>query len=259
MNKKILLSLAAAGLVAACGDDNDAGGYDAGNTGQISLTASAPFGPHAGQTMRAALVRASDDATLDVQNATIAAAGTAFSFTFAPTVDLSAAYKVRYWVDFNSNAACDAPPTDHQWEADVPAGQSAVSVTHSTSFTSVCPTFTFPLTFRADGTFNGPHAGQAFQAALVRGSETTALQVASGTVAAAGTVPALSVTFTPELVIGEPYSVKLWIDFNSSGTCEAPGTDHQWSVSIPTSLGSPETVTYGPHSTTFTDVCSFLP
>lgn len=253
MNKKILLSLAAASLVAACGDDD----APAANTAQITLSATAPFGPHATQTIRAALVRSSDDVTLDVQKATIAATGTAFSFTFAPSVDLSVAHKVRYWVDFDGDSACDAPPTDHQWEVDVPAGQSAVAVSHNTTFTSVCPTFTFPLTFRADGTFNGPHASQAFSAALVRGSEATALEVLSGTVAATG-APSLSVTFTPELVIGEPYSVKLWIDFNSNGTCEAPPTDHQWSVGIPTALGSAETFTYGPHNTTFTDVCSFL-
>lgn len=254
MNKKILLSLAAASLVAACGDDDD----PAADTGQITLSAAAPFGPHASQTIRAALVQSSDGATLDVQKATIAATGTAFSFTFAPSVDLSAAYKVQYWVDFDGDAACDAPPTDHQWEVDVPAGQGSVSVSHNTTFTNVCPTFTFPLTFQADGTFNGPHASDDFKAALVRGSETTALEVLSGTVAATG-APSLSVTFTPELVIGEPYSVKLWIDFDGSGACEAPGTDHQWSVNVPTALGSAETFTYGPHNTTFTDVCAFVP
>lgn len=252
MNKKTLLSLAAASLLAACGSDDEA------NNGQITLSAAAPFGPHAGQIMRGALVRAADGAVLDIQKATVAATGTAFSFTFAPTVDLAAGHVVRYWVDFNSNGACDAQPTDHQWEVPVPSGQGSVVVTHNTTWTNTCTTFTFPLTFRADNTFNGPHATDSFAAALVRGSETTALQVVPGTVAASGTNPALSVAFTPTLVIGEPYSVKLWIDFNSNGTCEAPPADHQWSVSVPTALGSAETFTYGPHNTTFTDVCSFL-
>ncbi len=268
MNKKILLSLAAASLVAACGDD-EAGASPSYLTlqGNGNAGAGAVFNAaHAGQTVRAALL---DGTTvLDIQKTTVAAVGTdpAFSVTFAPAIDLAKPYTVHYWIDSNFGLTapagageCNPKATDHQWSIAVPAGQTTVKELHLPASTAdVCPTFTFPLTFRADGTFNGPHAGQPFKAALVRGSETTALQVVSGTVAASGT-PALSVTFTPELVIGEVYSVKLWIDFNSNGTCEAPGTDHQWSVNIPTSLGSPETFTYGPHNTTFTNVCSFVP
>ncbi len=269
MDKKIFLSLAAASLVAACGDDGNVGGpqyltfQGNGNAG-----AGAVFnGPHAGQTLRAALL---DGATvLDIQKTTVAAAGTdpAFSVTFAPTIDTAKAYTVHYWIDSNFGLVapagageCNPKATDHQWSVTVPAGQTTMKDLHLPASTAdVCGTFTFPLTFRADGTFNGPHAGQAFKAALVRGAETTAMQVVSGNVAAATVVPALSVTFTPELVIGEPYSVKLWMDFNSSTTCDAPPTDHQWTVTIPTSLGSPETFTYGPHNTTFTNVCSFVP
>lgn len=255
MTKELLVSIAAAALLAACGSSSMSGA----TTGQITLSGTG-FTPHAGQALRAALVRVSDDATLDLQKLTVAAGG-AFSFTFAPMVDLSAAYKVRYWADFNSNDACDDPPTDHQWEVPVPAGQAAVSVTHDINFTSVCSTFTFPLTFVADSTFGGPHGGQAFAAALVRDPATTALETLSGTVAATG--PGFSVTFTPRLVIGEAYSVKLWIDFSTTsgaGVCDAPPTDHQWSVAIPHDLATyPRAPFTYAHNTSFTSVCSFFP
>jgi hypothetical protein len=255
--KRTLLTVASAALVSACGSSSS---NNSTPTGQITLSAAAPFGPHAGETMRAALVRVSDNTTLDIQKATVAAVGTAFSFTFVPVVDLSAAYKVRYWVDFNSNDLCDPPPTDHQWEADVPSGQSSVVVTHNTTFTSVCSTFTFPLTFTGTASFAGPHNGQAFKAALVKGSATTALDTQSGTVGATG----FSVTFVPKPVIGEAYSVKLWIDSNFAGgtvgVCDPPPTDHQWSVDIPHDLSNyPRTAFTYDHNTTFTDVCSFFP
>ena len=259
MTTKIIGSLATAAMLAACGTDSTT---PMPMTGQITLIGTTTFnGPHANQTMRGALVRVSDGATLDVQKTTVAATGTspAFSFTFAPTVDLSAAYRVRYWVDFNSNDACDAPPTDHQWEADVPAGMGSVTVTHSTSFTDVCNTFTFPLSFVGNTTFNGPHASQSFRAALVRGAAATALQTVSGTVGATGTNPAFSVAFTPRLVIGEQYSVKLWMDYDASGACDAPPTDHQWSVPIPADFSTYQPIVTYTHNTTFTDVCSYIP
>lgn len=250
--KNSRLIIAAVAFLASCGSDNN----NNGNPGQITLSAAAPFGPHATQTIRAALVRVSDGAVLDIQKAVVAASGTAFSFTFAPVVDLNAAYKVRYWVDLNSNDQCDAPPTDHQWEVDVPTGQSAVTVTHNATFTDVCTTFTFPLTFRADAPF-GPHAAQPYHAALVKGSATTALETQTGTVAS--TTPAFSILFTPKLVIGEAYSVKLWIDVNSNTTCEF-GTDHMWSVDIPHDLSNyPRSAFTYAHNTTFTNVCSFFP
>ena len=263
MKKATLFVLGCTFLLAACGgNDTMTTPPPPPATGQITLTGSTTFnGPHAGQTIRAALVRASDNATLDIKKGTVAATGTspAFSFTFTPTVDLAVAYKIRYWADHNSNDACDAPPTDHQWEVDAPAGQTAVSVTHNTTFTNVCATFTFPLTFVGSTTFNGPHAGNAFKAALVRGTATTALEVVTGTVAAAGTNPAFSVTFVPRLVIGESYSVKLWMDFNANGTCDAAPADHQWSVPIPADPSTHQsTVTYA-HNTTFTSVCAWFP
>jgi hypothetical protein len=264
MSRTVLPSLAAAALLAACGDSSTT---TPPASQQLTFQGDATFvGPHAGQTVRAALLDGST--VLEIKKttvATVAATDPSFSFLFTPVLDPAKAYTVHYWIDSNFGApaggagACDPKANDHQWAVSIPAGQASRKESHSgATTTDVCSTFTFPLTFRADTTFNGPHANNTFRAALVRGAETTALEVIPGTVAAAGANPALSVTFTPELVIGEDYSVKLWVDFNANGTCEAPGTDHQWSATIPTALGSPETFTYGPHSTAFTDVCSLV-
>jgi len=258
--KKALTTLAAVLLLAACGNDDETA-----LPTSLTFEGDASFiGAHGGQTLRAALLDGST--VLDIQKTTVSSAAGAdpsFSVAFAPTLDAAKSYAVHYWIDSNfgggSEGACDPTANDHQWMVSIPAGQGTFKDTHRpASVQDVCGTFTFTLTFAADGTFNGPHANNNFRAALVRGAESAALEVIPGTVAASGTSPALSVAFSPPLVIGEAYSVKLWMDFNASGACEAPPTDHQWSTAIPTALGSPSTFTYGPHNTTFTEVCSFV-
>jgi hypothetical protein len=266
MNERTLPSLAAAVLLAACGSSSDGGGTMSqyltfrgnGNPG-----AGAVFnGPHAGQTLRAALL---DGATvLDVQKTTVAATGDpAFSVTFAPAIDTSKAYTVHYWIDSNFGTpplgalACDPRVNDHQWSVAIPVGATTHTEVHDGGATDeVCGTFTFPLTFTGDASFGSAHSGKTFHAALVRGGETTPLETADGLIGAGG----FSVTFTPELVIGEPYSVKLWVDVNSSATCDAPTADHSWTVNVPTSLAAHQTtLTYAHAATGFTDVCSFFP
>jgi len=274
MNKTTLLSIASAALLAACGGSTGYGSGGGGGAGAQYITfqgngnagAGAVFnGPHAGQTVRAALL--DGPTVIDIQKTVIAATGTdpAFSVTFAPAYDPYGVYTVDYWIDSNFGlispagvGECDPPANDHQWSVAIPAGRMTYTDVHRPgSTTSVCSTFTFPLTFVGDTSFTGPHPGQAFKAALVRGSDTSAEETLSGTVAASGAVPAFSVTFTHALVIGEPYSVKLWIDSNASGACDP--ADHQWSVNIPTALAShASTFTYA-HNTTFTSVCSFFP
>lgn len=256
-----LLPALAAFALAACGDSgSSASSSSAGNTGSIVLRASGSFtGPHGGQHVHGALIRPSDGATLEIQSGTVAVAGDpAFVFTFAP-VDLGTAYQVRYWTDHDGSGDCEAPPTDHQWQVDAAAGQTTVAVDHNTTFTDVCSTFTFPLTFVADSTFTGPHPNQQFRIALVEGGATTPAETQSGTVGNTGANPGFSVTFARKLFIGEAYSVKLWIDSTPDGTCQAPPTDHQWSVAIPTTIANhPTTFTYT-HTATFTSVCSFFP
>ncbi|HEY6100769.1 MAG TPA: hypothetical protein VIW03_15130 [Anaeromyxobacter sp.] len=267
MDKKMLLTLAAAGFLAACGSSSSSSTPYLTFQGNGNAANGAVFNAaHAGQTVRAALLDGSN--VLDIQKATVAAAGTdpAFSVTFAPVLDMSKAYTVNYWIDSNFGltppagvAECDAPANDHQWSVAIPAGQTSfVDIHRPASTQNVCSTFTFPLTFVGDATFIPPHSGQTFKAALVRGSDNSAEETLSGTVAATGS-PAFSVTFAHKLVINEPYSVKLWVDFNSNGTCQAPPTDHQWSIPIPTALASHNATVPYTHNTTFTDVCSFFP
>ena len=265
MNERILLSVAAAGLLAACGDGSSGGGgvqQQLTFRGNGNPASGAVFnGPHAGQTVRAALL---DGATvLDIQKTTVAASGDpAFSVTFAPAIDMSKAYTVHYWIDSNFGSpplgagACDPMVNDHQWSVAIPAGTTTRTEVHTPANTAeVCGTFTFPLTFTGDASFGTAHNGRNFHAALARGAEATALDTVDGVIAAGG----FSAPFTPELVVGEPYSVKLWVDVNQSNTCDAPPTDHSWTVDVPTSLaGHQTTLTYAHVAANFTNVCSFF-
>ena len=273
MKKTTLLSIASAVLLSACGSDSDPAPAAPSLTfqGNGAAAGGAFFnGPHAGQTVRAALL---DGATVvDLQKATIAATGTdpAFSFTFSP-VDRAKAYTVEYWIDSNFGLTapagageCNPPANDHQWSVAIPAGQLTLKDTHRPgAFTPVCGTFTFPLTFQADASFVAAHAGKGFTAALVRGTETAALETQTGTIAAAPATTAFSVTFAKTLVIGEPYSVKLWVDVNGNATCDGPALaqDHAWSVDVQTSLaGHPTAAVSYAHNTSFAaGVCSFFP
>lgn len=118
------------------------------------------------------------------------------------------------------------------------------------------------LTFRGNGAgtgvFNGPHVGQTVRAALLDG--TTVLDLRATTIAAAGTDPAFSFTFTPSIDTSKTYTVNYWIDSNfglvapaGQGKCDPPATDHQWSVTIPAGQTT-FTDTHRPTATQ--DVCS---
>jgi hypothetical protein len=270
--KRTLLTVATAALLAACGSSSSSDKHLM-FIGNGNAVAGAVFnGPHAGQTVRAALL---DGATvLEIQKTTVAAAGTdpAFSFTFSPAIDTSKSYTVDYWIDSNfgltapaGQGECDPPANDHQWSVPIPAGQTSFTDLHRPLSTQdVCSTFTFALTFAGDSTFEGPHAGNAFTAGLVKGSDSKAEDLKTGTVAAAGS-PAFSVTFDHTVVIGEPFTVKLWIDPNfppggTVGTCDPPAIDHQWSFDVPTAFAShPSTLTVTHNANNVTSVCSFFP
>lgn len=268
--KRTLFTLASAALLSACGgSSSDKHLMFIGNG---NAAAGAVFnGPHVGQTVRAALL--DGDTVLEIQKTTVAASGTdpAFSFTFSPAIDTSKAYTVNYWIDSNfgltapaGQGECDPPANDHQWSVAIPAGQTSFTDIHRPASTQdVCSTFAFALTFTGDSTFEGPHAGNTFTTGLVKGSDSKAEDVKTGTVASAGS-PAFSVTFDHEVVIGEPFTVKLWIDSNfgggTAGTCDPTANDHQWSYDVPTSFAShPTTLTVTHTTNNLTSVCSFFP
>ena len=96
----------------------------------------------------------------------------------------------------------------------------------------------YSLTFAGDASFQGAHGGQAIRVALVGASSVDT--VAEGTVSTSAD-PAFSFTFEDVLSEGEAYEVHYWIDSNFGGgaasVCDAPATDHQWSVAIPAVAG----------------------
>lgn len=271
--KSSMLIIAAAASLSACGSSSSSENHLMFQGNGNAANGAVFNGPHAGQTVRAALL---DGTTvLDIQKAIIAAAGTdpAFSFTFSPAIDTSRPYTVNYWIDSNfsltppaGQGECNPPANDHQWSVAIPAGQTTfVDVHRPLSTQDVCSTFTFALTFVADSSYVPPHSGQPFKAALVHGSDTTAEEILAGNVGTVATANAISVTFSERLVIDEPYTVKLWIDSNfgggTVGTCDPKAIDHQWSFTIPSTFANhPTTFTAPTHSgATTVDVCSFFP
>jgi hypothetical protein len=268
--KSSIILIAAAALLAACGSsskDNHLTFQGNGNAANGAVF----NGPHAGQTVRAALLDGST--VLEIQRSVVAAAGTdpAFAFTFSPAIDTSKPYTVQYWIDSNFSLTapagkeeCDPPANDHQWSVAIPAGQTTFTDVHRPLATQdVCGTFTFGLTFVADSTFVGPHSGQGFEVGIVEESETKAEDVKTGTVGTSAASPGISVTFDRKLIINVPATLKLWFDSNFSGgtvgTCDPPANDHQWSFPIQTALSNhPSTLSVSHDPSITSNVCSFF-
>ncbi|HOX46176.1 MAG TPA: hypothetical protein PK668_21410 [Myxococcota bacterium] len=91
------------------------------------------FGPHEGQTVFAALVRA--DRGEVVASGSDAVAGGAFRVLLPGELEPGHDYRVDYYADVDGDGAC-ADGADHVWEAAVPAfdGDALLGVTHSLDF-----------------------------------------------------------------------------------------------------------------------------
>jgi hypothetical protein len=91
----------------------------------------------------------------------------------------------------------------------------------------------FRLTFSLDGSFQGPHGGQAINIAVVRASDDVVVARGNGRVSATQNP---SFTFSAGAVLqrGVAYEVHYWIDSNfgggTIGVCDPKEIDHQWSV-----------------------------
>ncbi|ATJ81505.1 hypothetical protein ACFPTY_00870 [Halomonas beimenensis] len=113
------------------------------------------------------------------------------------------------------------------------------------------------LTFQGDASFQGPHGGQAIQAAVVDTATGDTIAVKTGEVAADAD-PAFSFVFTGALMEGGSYAVHYWIDSNfgggSPGQCDDMQHDHQWSVPIEAGAG-PVTHTEGHDPSAQSAVC----
>lgn len=264
-----LLALAMAVVVAtACDDDDDNdGGMTPTGTFALTFELDASFqGAHGGQTVRLAVVDPSDGSVVTRASGTVSAsADPAFTHTTADVLDEGTAYEVHYWIDSNfmggTTGVCDAPDDDHQWNVPVPAVSGDVTITeaHQPQETElVCPTFTADLTFAGDASYQAPHGDQPIAVAVVPAGGGDALDIQTGTVSATDD-PSFLFAFPGLLVIGEAYEVHYWIDSNfmggTTGVCDAPNDDHQWSLDVPAVSADVDiSEVHDPGSTT--DVCA---
>lgn len=238
-----LAGLAVALSGAACGDDGGDGPYDLTFDGN-------GYNAHSGQTMTAAVVDAGGAVVAGPSETTVSDG--AFSFTWSGALASGSSYRVQLYADHNGNGLCNTPPTDHSWEVSLGSvqGNGAVTESHNTDFAYVCTTFgDYDLDFTGSG--YSPHAGQTLTAlvrvdgddSLVAGPETT-------TVDSNGN---FSFAWPGLLVDGTAYEVLFFADHNDNSSCDAPPTDHAWSVGVDAVSA---TVTLDEtHNLDFTDVC----
>jgi len=236
----------------------------------LAFSGDATFqGPHGGQMMYVAVVRASDGLAVARASATVSGtANPSFSFDFPGLLVAGVAYQLHYWIDSNFGGGtvgvCDPKANDHQWSLDIAEVTTDVTLgeTHNPAATTdVCQSFTASLTFSGDASFQGAHGGQTVSVGLVRSSDGLVVARQSGTVSGTAN-PSFSFTFADQLVIGESYQVHYWMDSNfgggTVGVCDPPSVDHQWSVntgSVVNNLDIEEV--HAPANVT--DVCSTFP
>jgi hypothetical protein len=200
-------------------------------------------GPHGGQAISAAVVRASTGAIVARASGSVSAtANPSFSFTTGAVLEAGTAYEVHYWIDSNFSGGiagvCDPTANDHQWSAAVAAPSADVTLTEShdpASLENVCDSFTVDLDFSLDASFQAAHGGQEVYAAVVFAAGGAVITRRSGTVSATAD-PAFSFSFPRGLTIGTAYQVHYWIDSNFSGgtegACDPKANDHQWIADI---------------------------
>ncbi|WP_258364129.1 hypothetical protein [Halomonas sp. LBP4] len=91
------------------------------------------------------------------------------------------------------------------------------------------------LSFQGDASFQGPHADQAVQVALVDADSGEVVAREAGSVSA-DEDPAFAFDFPGALQAGQRYEVHYWIDSNfndgSAGACDPKSQDHQWRVEL---------------------------
>lgn len=262
-----LLALALALVVGAACDDDDDGGTTPTGTFALTFELDASYqAPHGGQMVRLAVVDPSDGSVVTRASGTVSASGDpTFSHTTADVLEEGKAYEVHYWIDSNfmggTTGVCDPADDDHQWNVAVPTVTGDVTITesHDAQGTElVCPTFTADLTFAGDASYQAPHGDQPIAIAVVPAGGGDPFDVQTGTVSGTDD-PAFSFSFPGLLVIGESYEVHYWIDSNfmggTTGVCDPPDDDHQWSFDIATVNADLQFIeTHDPGSTT--DVCA---
>lgn len=237
------LSVLALGLLVgtACGDD---GGTTPSGSFTLTFQLDDSFqGPHGGQAINVAVVRASNDSIVARENGTVSAtANPSFEFTTASILQEGVVYEVHYWIDSNFGGGivgvCDATSFDHQWNAGTGSVGDDVTLTEShdpSGLEDVCDSFSVDLNFSLDASFQGPHGGQEINVAVVAASGGAVIARRSGTVSASAD-PAFSFSLPRGLTIGAAYEVHYWVDSNFGGglpgVCDGTANDHQWNTSV---------------------------
>ncbi|MHC4235926.1 MAG: hypothetical protein ACYSUQ_12485 [Planctomycetota bacterium] len=235
---------AALAIGVACSDDEGGGGTGPVGPFQLTFELDDSFqGPHGGQAITVAVVRASNGAVVERGNGTVSAtASPPFSFTTGDVLEGGTAYEVHYWIDSNFGGGivgvCDPKATDHQWNAAVAAPSDDVTITEAhdqASTEDVCTSFTVDLDFALDATFQAAHGGQEVYAAVVTALDGAVIARRSGTVSMTAD-PSFSFSIPRALTIGTAYQVRYWIDSNfgggTAGACDPKANDHQWSAAV---------------------------
>lgn len=111
---------------------------------EFDLNFTATLTPHAGQTLRVAVVKigSNSDEVIATDESTIAANG-AVAFSWSDILEFEHDYFLDFYADHNGNDSCDAPPTDHAWRLDLGTvvGDVTRDFQHNTNFTGVCDSF----------------------------------------------------------------------------------------------------------------------
>ena len=237
----LVLPILLVGL-AAC-DDDEPSPVEPTGPFTLAFSGDASFqDAHADQTIHVVVEDELGEVVASESGTVSGTADPAFSFTFENILEEGEAYALKYWIDSNfteegSEGVCDPPETDHQWEIDVPAVSDDVDIdeVHRPEETSsVCDAFAFDLDFTGDASFQGAHAGQSIEVAVVHEGLGTVVAREAGTVSDSED-PAFSFAFPGVLTRDAEYHLDYWIDSNfmdegSEGVCDPPETDHQWRI-----------------------------
>jgi hypothetical protein len=138
-------------LFAALGCNDDEGdGTGPDGPFRLTFNLDASFqGPHGGQSIAIAIVRASDGSVVVEANGAVSATeDPSFTWSTGPVMQAGTNYEVHYWIDSNfgggSSGVCDPKAIDHQWSVELLSVSNDVTWTtaHQPALTEdICSTF----------------------------------------------------------------------------------------------------------------------
>ncbi|WP_297098722.1 T9SS type A sorting domain-containing protein [uncultured Draconibacterium sp.] len=196
--------------------------------------------PHVGQMLYLSLVE--KDSGMEVERTT-----ETVSAEFQVQVsglETGHSYFVNFFADHNGNGSYDAPPTDHAWqmELDNVTGDETLNFAHNTNFTDIM--WQNKLTVQFLGMT--PHIGQSLNLWVIDESDGEELFTTEVTVEEEFEIVAYGIE------TGKSYTIDFYADHNSSGSYDAPPTDHAWRLELNNVAG--DTVLNFSHNTNFTDI-----